>query len=448
MREELFSELRQSRVQKINQPFPHCIILEIYSKGKQQHWLFSAHPKFARICQTWQRFPNPPMPPIFCLWLRNRIQHGTISHITVLASHIGEFRIRRYDEEYFLIWEENGPCSNLLLLDGNRNLLMALHNPNQPGRVLKKNMPYAIPDAIPRTVQEMISTERDAVQRDKHFWDLELLGNQLNQKQQYVKHFKTLKKKLVRRLKKQEQDLENCQKAEQYRQWGELLKPNLHLLTTGQTEISVINYFDETLPSINIPLNPKYNANENLEHFFSKASKLEKAVPHVEKRILQTLEEQELLETCSQKLNALNSPQEFALWENKLPRFLKHNISLLSRKSVKSSNTTESLATPLTRISSDGIMIVVGRNKHQNAHVTFSLARGNDWWFHAQGVPGSHVIVKYPKIPLPARTLLEAAQLAAYYCKVRANRKIEVDYTQRKYVRKIKGGGPDPVLPL
>ncbi len=89
---------------------------------------------------------------------------------------------------------------------------------------------------------------------------------------------------------------------------------------------------------------------------------------------------------------------------------------------------------------------MAGRNKHQNAHVTFSIGRGNDWWFHAQGVPGSHVIVKYPKTPLPQKTLQEAAQLAAYYCKVRANRKIEIDYTQRKYVRKIKGGEPGQVI--
>ncbi|MBF0288623.1 MAG: DUF814 domain-containing protein [SAR324 cluster bacterium] len=446
MIQALFPDLLQSRIQKISQPFPHCIVLEIYIKREAQRWLFSAHPQFARICQTWQHFPNPPMPPIFCLWLRTRILYGSISHLRSLDEHVLEIEIQRHHEHYFIIWEENGPHSNLLLLNENHHLLTALHNPNHPGRVLKKDKPYVTPDVVSRIIKETDHTLQNAFQLDKQFWDLELADNQTSQQKQYVKHFRRLKKKLARRLEKQERDLENCQKAGQYRQWGELLKPNLHQLQSGQTSIVVTNYFDEALPAITIPLNPRYNASENLEHLFAKANKLQKAVPHVEKRILQTLEEQELLNKYSNELSTLDSPQEWTTWEKQLPRFLKHNIYLLSHKSAKGPHDSGTVDTPLTRISSDGILLVTGRNKQQNAHVTFSIGRGNDWWFHAQGVPGAHVIVKYPKTPLPSKTLLEAAQLAAYYCKVRANRKIEVDYTQRKYVRKIKGGEPGQVI--
>ncbi len=261
------------------------------------------------------------------------------------------------------------------------------------------------------------------------------------QRVRYRKFFKTLKKKLIRRLLKQEKDLENCQDSEKIRRWGELLKPHLHQVKTGQTEITVTNYFDESFPEIVIPLDPRYSSAGNMTRLFQKADKLKKALPYVQERIRQTLYEQELLDQQQEELEKKESVESFHLWEKTLPQFLKipqHNTQSTRKKSAATS-------TPLIRLSSDGLMIMVGRNEQQNAYVTFKVARGNDWWFHAQGITGAHVIVKNKQSALPFQTLLEAAHLAAYYCKARGRGKIEVDYTQQKYLRKIKGGGPGKV---
>ncbi len=100
----------------------------------------------------------------------------------------------------------------------------------------------------------------------------------------------------------------------------------------------------------------------------------------------------------------------------------------------------------LRRTSAEGYTILVGRSGEENERVTFRLGRGRDWWFHAQGIPGSHVLVQNPRGgDLPPRTLREAAWLAAWYSQGRERGSVEVDYTQRKHVRKVKGGPPGRV---
>ena len=86
------------------------------------------------------------------------------------------------------------------------------------------------------------------------------------------------------------------------------------------------------------------------------------------------------------------------------------------------------------------------KNNYQNEELTFKIAAGNDWWFHAKGIPGSHVIVKSEGKELPDRTFEEAAGLAAYYSKGRENEKVEIDYVQKKQVKKVAGAAPGFVI--
>ena len=78
--------------------------------------------------------------------------------------------------------------------------------------------------------------------------------------------------------------------------------------------------------------------------------------------------------------------------------------------------------------------------------MTFQFAIGNDWWFHAKGIPGSHVIVKTNGQELPDQTFEEAGRLAAYYSKGRDTKKVEIDYTEKKNVKKVNGGKPGFVI--
>lgn len=102
---------------------------------------------------------------------------------------------------------------------------------------------------------------------------------------------------------------------------------------------------------------------------------------------------------------------------------------------------------PFHFVSSDGYDIYVGKNNLQNEELSFKFATGNDWWFHAKGRPGSHVIVKCgPDGEMPDRTFEEAGRLAAYYSSGKSAPKVEIDYTQKKNLRKPGGSKPGFVV--
>ncbi len=101
---------------------------------------------------------------------------------------------------------------------------------------------------------------------------------------------------------------------------------------------------------------------------------------------------------------------------------------------------------PFHYVSSNGYDIYVGKNNYQNDELTFKMATGNDWWFHAKEMPGSHVIVKTNGDELPDQTFEEAGRLAAYYSKGKEAGKVEIDYLQKKNVKKPNGAAPGFVV--
>ena len=101
---------------------------------------------------------------------------------------------------------------------------------------------------------------------------------------------------------------------------------------------------------------------------------------------------------------------------------------------------------PFHYISSDGYDMYVGKNNYQNDELTFKFATGNDWWFHAKKMPGSHVIVKNKGGEMPDRVFEEAGKLAGYYSSGRDSDKLEIDYLQKKNVKKPAGSAPGFVV--
>jgi predicted ribosome quality control (RQC) complex YloA/Tae2 family protein len=100
---------------------------------------------------------------------------------------------------------------------------------------------------------------------------------------------------------------------------------------------------------------------------------------------------------------------------------------------------------PLRFTSAGGMSILVGRSARQNHEVTFRRAAPADLWLHAVGASGAHVVIKSGGAQVPEETLRQAAQLAARYSSARDEAGVDVAYTQRRYVRQIKGAGPGMV---
>ena len=101
---------------------------------------------------------------------------------------------------------------------------------------------------------------------------------------------------------------------------------------------------------------------------------------------------------------------------------------------------------PIRYRTEDGFVIYVGRNNYQNDELTFKLANGADWWFHAKDCPGSHVVLKTDGREVPDRVFEQAAGVAAYYSRNRDNDKVEVDYLERRNVKKPNGAKPGFVV--
>ena len=202
--------------------------------------------------------------------------------------------------------------------------------------------------------------------------------------------------------------------------------------------MQALNYY--TNEEITIPLDSTLTAQENAKRYFDKYGKLKRTFEALSELTAQTKGEIDHLESISASLDIAQSEADLVQIKEEL---MEYGYAKKRKPSDKKPKIT---SRPFHYISSDGFHIYVGKNNYQNEELTFKIASGNDWWFHAKGMPGSHVIVKSQGKDLPDRTFEEAAALAAYYSKGRENDKVEVDYVQKKAVKKVAGAAPGFVI--
>ena len=245
---------------------------------------------------------------------------------------------------------------------------------------------------------------------------------------------------LERNIKKydlQIRQMQDTEKREKYKIYGELLTAFGYGIEPGSKSVTVNNYY--TNEDVDIPLDPQLSAIENAKKYYDKYNKLKRTYEALSTLTIQVKEEIDHLESVS---NAL----DIALKEEDLIQIKEELIETGYIKRKGSSKKQRFTSKPFHYISSDGYHMYVGKNNIQNEELTFKFATGNDWWFHAKGVPGSHVIVKSEGSEMPDRTFEEAGKLAAYYSKLRGQEKVEIDYIQKKQVKKPSGGKPGFVV--
>lgn len=245
---------------------------------------------------------------------------------------------------------------------------------------------------------------------------------------------------LERNVKKydlQIRQLQDTEKREKYRVYGELLNAYGYGVETGAKSMEALNYYDDQM--ITIPLDPTLSAGENAKKYFDKYQKLKRTYEALSTLTKETKEEIDHLSSISTSL-------DIALREEDLVQIKEELIEsgyIRRRGNAKREKIT---SRPFHYVSSDGYHIYVGKNNYQNEELTFKFATGNDWWFHTKGIPGSHVVVKADNEELPDRVFEEAGKLAAHYSQARGQEKVEIDYTQKKNVKKPNGSKPGFVV--
>lgn len=245
---------------------------------------------------------------------------------------------------------------------------------------------------------------------------------------------------LERNIKKY--DLQICQmkdteKRDTYRIYGELLNTYGYGAAPGDKTLKAVNYYNGE--EVTIPLDSTLSATENAKKYFDKYGKLKRTYEALSELTVAVKSEIDHLESIQTSLDIAQNEEDLVQIKEELTEsgyIRRHGSS----KKVKITSK------PFHYISSDGFHMYVGKNNFQNDELTFKFAAGNDWWFHAKKIPGSHVIVKAEGKELPDRTFEEAARLAAYYSKGRDQEKVEIDYVRKKEVRKPSGAKPGFVV--
>ena len=237
------------------------------------------------------------------------------------------------------------------------------------------------------------------------------------------------------KLSKQKEELLLSKDREKYKIYADLLQSNLYRINRGSDHVILENFYDEDLKELRVPLDPKLSPAENAQRYYKKYGKLKTANQLLLEQIPETEAEISYIEHVLVSLDNATDVKE--LDEIKDELIIEGYIQ---RRSMKNRSKKEKVAGPLSFTSSDGFEILVGRNNRQNELLTMKTAKKEDIWLHTKGIPGSHVIIRTEGQSVPDRTLSEAGVLAAYYSKGRNSGSVEVDYTEKRYVRKPKNG--------
>ena len=244
----------------------------------------------------------------------------------------------------------------------------------------------------------------------------------------------------VKKYDLQMKQMEDTAKRDTYRIYGELLNTYGYDAKPGARALEALNYYTNEM--ITIPLDPTLSATENAKRYFDKYGKLKRTFEALEELTVQVKAEIDHLETILSALDIAIREEDLVEIKEEMTQ-----CGYIRRKGPVSAKKVKVTSRPFHYVSSDGYDIYVGKNNFQNDELTFRFATGNDWWFHAKGMPGSHVVVK-SKGPeeLPDSTFEEAGRLAAYYSKGREQEKVEIDYIQKKHVKKPNGAKPGFVV--
>ena len=231
--------------------------------------------------------------------------------------------------------------------------------------------------------------------------------------------------------------LKDTEKRDQYKVYGELIHAYGYGINPGAKSFDALNYYTNEM--MTVPLDPTLTPQENAQRYFNKYNKLKRTYEALTELIEETKAEIDQLESICTFMDLALSEDDLVQVKEELT-----DAGYIRRR--YNGKRVKITSHPYHYRSSDGFDMYVGKNNYQNDELTFKFASGNDWWFHAKGAPGSHVIVKSHGETLPDRTFEEAARLAAYYSKNRDAEKVEIDYVEKKHVKKPNGAKPGFVV--
>ena len=252
----------------------------------------------------------------------------------------------------------------------------------------------------------------------------------------------THEERLAKKLIIQQKTLADAAKKEEYKIKGDLLTANIYRIETGAKSVRLENYYEADCPEIEVVLKPELSPSQNAQRYYKLYNKAKNAEIEVAQQMKSANEDLEYIKstmalvdncTCESDLNAIRA--ELA------------GQGFIKRVQAKKKQKKESVPKPMHFVSADGFDIYVGKNNTQNDYLTLKFANQQDLWFHTKQIHGSHTVIKLGTDKnVPDSTILEAAEIAAYYSQARESSNVPVDYTVIKNVKKPNGAKPGMVI--
>lgn len=464
LQEELSEVFVPGRIQKVFDTLEGDLVFEIRAPGQTHLLLFSLKPQATRLHLILKKPDRPPRPTAWTMLLRKWIHGAWLEEIR--AAHddrILFFSLQAIDPNWEpaddeeraprtalqLVFECFGSRPNAFLLKGTE--ILGVWRPEVQGdRPIASGRAYRRPTTPGIEAPDEIAQALTALPPD---------GRRSHHLREYYKEFLTsakeeaLRRSLNSTLKQEhkrarrlvaniEGDLNKIEDASDFRRFGELLQSAYGKIERGAKSARVPDYYAEGLPEVEIPLDPSRSLQENISRYFHQYRRFTEAKADVETRLLTAFEEVDRLETLRNTLKDLDTYEELELFNTRHQIVGAREASRGARKRTQQKNRGP-LPPYRTFQGSRGATILVGRGSKQNDILTTSVARGRDLWLHARDWAGAHVLLRLEKNEEPHQEdLLDAAILAAFFSKGKADTSVDITYTRAKYVRKPPGSPP------
>ncbi len=250
-------------------------------------------------------------------------------------------------------------------------------------------------------------------------------------------------KKSTKKLDNINNKLNECSKMNEYKVYGELITSNLYRLKDNTESATLENYYDNNSP-ITIPMDKSISPNKNAEKYFKKYNKLKNTLEIVSIQKKETEKELNYIESIVFSIENARSIHDL---EDIFDEISENLITSKGNKNVKQKNCKkETSKDNLLKYEINEFTVLVGKNNRQNDELTLKIASKEDYWFHTQGIHGSHVILRTEGKEVDENTIFQCAKLAAKHSKAKLSSNVPVDYCLIKFVKKPNSAKPGMVV--
>lgn len=248
--------------------------------------------------------------------------------------------------------------------------------------------------------------------------------------------------RVKKKIELQEGELRDCEQAAIYKKYGDMITASLYAIKRGDTRVELVDYEDwredtESFGTCIIELDERLSPSANAQRYYKKYAKARNAKVELAKQLEIGRAELDYIYTVFDSLSHAETAADLAEIRDELYR-----SGYASRMKGYISPKKQPAPTVAKFRTTNGYLVLCGKNNLQNEHITHKLADRNDYWFHAKGVPGSHVVMVTNGEEPDAQDFTDAACIAAYFSKASGGVQVPVDYLLVRHVRKVPGAKP------